>query len=230
MRRSAPWKTPAESAPWGRGSAAASAGIAKGDRIISVDGVATPGFQELFTTIARYEPGETVKVRFEHDGRAIDKTVTLGENPDTKRALLGVSPEIRAVDLNVLQAFLMSFSYIGMTFVAIAGFFNPVTFEASVALSSSVIGASVAAADAAKAGPIDFAGLVAALSLSLGVINILPIPPLDGGKIALEIVEKLRGKPLPQNLSLGLSAGGAMLLFALIGYLMYADVAKMVGG
>lgn len=211
------------------GSAAERAGIVAGDRIVSVDGVATPDFMRLMTSVARHEPGARVEVRYEHDGQVIARDLTLGKNPETKRALLGISPDVEIVRLNPLEAFLKSFTYIWLTFAAIAGFFDPTTFQASVALSSSVIGASVAAADAAKAGPLDFAGLIAALSLSLGVLNILPIPPLDGGKIALELVEKLRGRPLSRALSLGLSASGAMLLFALIGYLMYADVAKMVG-
>ena len=66
------------------------------------------------------------------------------------------------------------------------------------------------------------------LSLSLGALNILPIPPLDGGKIAVELFERLRGKPLSRNLAIGLSAAGTALLFALIGYLMYADVVRYV--
>lgn len=213
-----------------KGSAAAKAGIVVGDRIVSVDGVETPDFQRLVTTVARYTPGETVDVTFEHEGSTLTRAVELGRNDKTGRALLGVSPEVRPERLSVWRAFGMSFSFIWLTFVAIVGFFNPATFEASVALSSSVIGASVAVAEAAKTGPLDYAGIVAALSLSLGVINILPIPPLDGGKIAVEVVERLRGRPLPRSLSLGLSASGALLLFALIGYLMYADLAKIVGG
>ena len=82
----------------------------------------------------------------------------------------------------MLQAALLSFTYIGMTFEAIAGFFNPQTFQASVSGASSVIGASYYASEAARAGALDYAGLVAVLSLSLGVINIFPIPPLDGGR------------------------------------------------
>lgn len=211
-----------------QGSAAEQAGVKPGDRILSIDGKATPDFQTLMMTVARFEPGEIVDFTYEHEGSIVSRRATLTQNTQTKRALLGVSPEIRAVKPNVFEAFLLSFGYIGATFTAIAGFFNPQTFQASVSLSSSVIGASVEAARAAEAGPISFAGLVAALSLSLGAINILPIPPLDGGKVALEIVEKLRGRPLSRNVSLGLSAAGALLLFALIGYLMYADISKIV--
>ncbi len=212
------------------GSPAARAGIAAGDRITAVGGVATKDFQQLVTTVARFEPGEHVAVRIERDGVGRVVTVTMARNPETRRALLGVSPRIEAVRLSVPEAFVESFSYIWLVVLAIAGFFNPSTFQASVALSSSVIGASVQAAEAAKAGPLYYASLIAGLSLSLGVINIVPIPPLDGGKIAVELVERLRGRPLPKSFSLGLSVAGAVLLFALIGYLMYVDVSKIVSG
>jgi regulator of sigma E protease len=65
------------------------------------------------------------------------------------------------------------------------------------------------------------------LSLSLGVMNILPMPPLDGGKIVLEVVERVMGRPLGRGVTLGLSAAGAVLLFSLIGYIMYADIVRM---
>lgn len=212
------------------GSAAARAGIVAGDSIRSIDDIDTPDFPSLVNAVARFEPGDVVTVGVQREGRSLAFETTLGENPDTGRAMLGVTPEVVTVRPSPFEAFGLSFSYILMTFVAIAGFFNPATFEASVSQSSSVIGAAYYAAEAAQSGPLDYAGIMAALSLSLGVINILPIPPLDGGKVALEIVEKLRGRPLPRNFSLGLSLSGAVLLFALIGYLMLQDVTRLIGG
>lgn len=211
-------------------SAAERAGLLPGDRISAVNDVRTPDFARLVDTIARFEPGESVTITLERGDRSIQVRVTLGANPRTGRALLGVTPELITVRPTVVEAFGLSFSYIAMTFVAIAGFFSPETFQASVAQSSSVIGAAYYAAEAARSGPLDYAGMIAVLSLSLGVINILPIPPLDGGKVAIEMVERLRGRPLPRNLSLGLSLSGAILLFALIGYLMFQDVTRLIGG
>lgn len=210
-------------------SAAAQAGIVEGDRVVSVGGRETPDFQRLTMAVGRHEAGDTVVVVYEHDGNTKRATVEMGENPRTKRAMLGVGPDYVFDKPNVFEAFGLSFLYIGLTFQAILGFFNPATFQVSVSQSSSVIGAAVATAQAVKSGPLDYAYLVAALSLSLGAINIFPIPPLDGGKIVVEAVERLRGKPLPRNLSLGLSVAGALLLFALVGYLMYADVIRLIG-
>jgi regulator of sigma E protease len=208
-------------------SAASTAGLQTGDVILSIDGKEIGAFADLVTTISSHEPGDRVRIDFLRAEREMSVEVLLGTNPKTKHALLGVTAQYEPTKPSVLGAMALSISYIGLVFTAIAGFFNPATFQASVSQSSSVIGASVIAADAAREGALSYAGLVAVLSLSLGVINILPIPPLDGGKIAVELVEKLRGRPLSKRVSLGLSLGGAIMLFSLIGYLMYADVVKL---
>jgi regulator of sigma E protease len=210
------------------GSGAAEAGIKAGDRLVSLGGSEIGGWQDVVLTIGRYQPGDEITVVVSRGGTTLTFEATLGKRPGSSQALLGVSPELVATTPNVLQAILLSFTYIGMTFEAIAGFFNPQTFQASVSGASSVIGASYFAAEAARAGALDYAGLVAVLSLSLGVINIFPIPPLDGGKIAVELFERLRGRPLSRRVSLSLSAAGAALLFALIAYLMYSDVVRYI--
>jgi len=209
-------------------SGASAAGLRAGDRITSVGGRGVESWQDLVFAVQRFDPGETVAVVYVRDGETFTVTARLGRNPETSRALLGVSPQLEPAKPTVPEAVALSVSYIGMTFEAIAGFFNPQTFEASVGNATSVIGASYYTAQAAKAGPLEYAAIVAFLSLSLGVINIIPIPPLDGGKVAVELVERLRGRPLSRRFSLSLSAAGAALLFALIGYLMYSDVVRYI--
>jgi len=210
------------------GSAAAKAGIVVGDQIVSIDGHKVKMWQDVVSSIARYAPGDKVTIVYVHDGARHTTVAVLGRRPGASTALLGVSPQLEPTRPNPLQALLLSFSYIGLTFQAVAGFFNPQTFQTSVSGASSVIGASYYAAEAARAGAIDYAGIVAILSLSLGVINIIPIPPLDGGKVAIEIMERLRGRPFSRRFSLSLSAAGATMLFALIFYLMYSDVVRYI--
>ncbi len=213
-----------------KGSAAEKAGLRAGDRVTAIDTEEVESWQEMVMTLQRYEAGDTIAVVYVRDGVTTRATATLGNKPGTTAPLLGVGPEVQRVQPSVLRALVLSVSYIGLTFQAIAGFFNPETFRTSIQGASSVIGASYIAADAAKSGPLDYAGIVALLSLSLGVINIFPIPPLDGGKVVVELVERLRGRPLSRNVSLSLSAAGAVLLFALIGYLMYSDVVRFIVG
>lgn len=210
------------------GSAAEVAGLQTGDKILALDGVEVTRWQPLISEIVAHEPEEMVVVTLERDGRTVEVDAVLTENPNTGLAFLGVGPELVFVKPSVLAALNESFSYVGLTFQAILNLLNPQTFQSTVSQSASVIGASYMAAEAAQTSPLSYASIVALLSLSLGVINIFPIPPLDGGKIAIELFERMRGRQLSRRISLGLSVSGALLLFALIGYLMYADVSKFI--
>jgi regulator of sigma E protease len=91
-----------------------------------------------------------------------------------------------------------------------------------------VLGIAVMAGQSAERGPIDFAFFIALLSLSLGAMNVLPIPPLDGGKVVLEIVEGVVRRPLSRRVAIGISLVGTVLLLSLISYLMYIDVIRFV--
>lgn len=210
------------------GSAAAESGIRAGDTVVALGDKTITEWTDVTETIAQNEPGDSIEVVLVRDGAEKTVTAVLGTRPGTDQPMLGVGPEFEQIRLGLLQAMLESLSYIGLTFVAIAGFFNPATFSQSISGASSVIGASYIAAEAAQSSPIDYAAIVALLSLSLGVINVLPIPPLDGGKIAVELLERVAHRQLPRNVSLAISATGAILLFALIGYLMYSDVLRFI--
>ena len=213
-----------------KGSPAARAGMAAGDRLAALDGKAVKDWQQMFDRIQAARPGTVHSVTFVHAGRTATAIVTFAAAPQTKKAFLGVGPTIETVRPSVIDALGQSLSWIGLVFVAVVQFFNPSTFAASVAGARSVVGISVETARAASEGVLPYVQIVALLSLSLGVINILPIPPLDGGKIAMEIIEKVIRRPIPRSITLGISVTGALLLFSLIGYLMYADVVRYVAG
>jgi len=211
------------------GSAAAAAGLKPGDAVVTIDGAAITRWELLQTRIASHKPGETVRIEIRRDGAPVRMTVTLGPRTEAPAvAFLGVGPGEDHQRLPVLAALKTSFSYIGLMFVAIVDFFNPTRFAASVGNARSVVGISYEVARAAETGPFEYAWLVAVLSLSLGVMNILPIPPLDGGKVVVEIIEALVRRPIPKKISYALSGIGALLLFSLIFYLMYADVMRYV--
>lgn len=219
------WEPSLRIAAVGEGTAAEAAGLRVGDVIDSMDGVALEDWNGLVSGLARFEPGTRVPIAVTRDGSVRTFTVTLGSG-EGGTAYLGVSPEGRHVDLSAPQALVESVSWIGLVFKAIIEFFNPSTFQHSVQGARSVVGISVEVTRAAEDGPLSYAWIVALLSLSLGVMNVLPIPPLDGGKITLELIEKAMGRPIRREVSLGLSVAGALLLFSFIGYVMYADVLR----
>lgn len=76
---------------------------------------------------------------------------------------------------------------------------------------------------------IDFFYIMALISMSLGVTNLLPFPPLDGGKILIYIIEAIRRKPLKENFELKLQMIGFLALITLSVYVAFNDVGRIIG-
>ncbi len=76
-------------------------------------------------------------------------------------------------------------------------------------------------------GIADFIYILSVISLSLGVTNLLPFPPLDGGKIVLLIIEGIRKKPFSQKLEIGLQSAGFLVLITLSMFVAYNDILKL---
>lgn len=75
---------------------------------------------------------------------------------------------------------------------------------------------------------IDFAYMLAIISVSLGVTNLLPFPPLDGGKILLLIIEAIRKKPLKETTEIGIQMAGFCLLIGLTIFVTYNDIVRII--
>jgi regulator of sigma E protease len=208
------------------GGAAAAAGVKPGETITAFNGQSVKTWESLLEAIAARKPGETVKLSLANGSATRVVPVTL--KADGNQPRLGIQAGAANVKLSVPEATMMSFGLVGKVFQAIGGFFVPSKFQQSVQNSTGVIGIAVMAGESAQGGPIQFAFFIALLSLSLGAMNILPIPPLDGGKVVLEIVEAIRHRPLSRRFSIGVSLTGFALLFTLISYLMYIDVLRYV--
>lgn len=208
-----------------QGAPASAAGVREGDRLIALDGEPVEDWESFLLSMARTKQGQTVVLTVERDGQQLDIAVPLAGREG--HGFLGIGPTLEHVQPTVVDSLKEGLRLTGLVFRTIADLFNPKTFATTVQNVRGVVGVSVMAAEAAHAGPLSYAWLVALLSLSLGVMNVLPIPPLDGGKMAMEIVERVMGRPINRAVSLGLSAIGAVLLFSLIGYVMYADIVRL---
>ena len=208
-------------------SPASLADLRAGDRVVAFDGKPVQAWTDLKADLAVAVPNESVTMTVVRDGAQ----VTLGISPSALGGggtFLGLTSRSVDVPMSLTDAVGESVSMTGAVFVAIGQFFNPATFSSSIQNARSIVGISYEVASAAQEGPLAYAWLVALLSLSLGIMNMLPIPPLDGGKIAVELGERLFRRSIPRGVSLAFSAAGTLLLFSLIFYLMYADVVRYV--
>ena len=98
------------------------------------------------------------------------------------------------VTISPLRAIEAGFVYIGMVVQAVIGLFNPQTAAETVSNSTSVVGIAVMSKTAFEAGLTSVLSFMAMLSVSLGVMNLLPIPPLDGGRFVVEVYQRIRRK------------------------------------
>ena len=94
--------------------------------------------------------------------------------------------------------------------------------------STSIVGISVMSSQAAAAGPATFLTFAALISFSLGFMNLLPIPPLDGGKLVIEIIQKIVGRELPLKVQTIVSYVGVALFALLFVYMLRSDVLRFI--
>jgi len=205
---------PAIDAP-GEGSPAAIAGLQAGDRILRMNGVDVSNF-DTFRTTVRDLPGKTVPLEIERSGEPIELQVTLADrNPGTGErgiGFLGVSPavDVTYVKRNVPEAVQRSFTEfgteVGGTVVGIGRIFSPAGLtklwetvtgqrpDDPTQRASSIVGIVREGGRAADSGWIYFVGLLGAVNLALGLFNLLPLLPLDGGHIVIATYERLRSR------------------------------------
>jgi regulator of sigma E protease len=189
------------------GSAAEKAGIRKGDLVISINGSTIESFSDLQQAIIT-RPGEEMPMVIDRAGTRIDLVVIpdLREEPDgfggkLRIGMLGVrhNPEggVRYERLGPVDAiekggertwFIIetTFRYLGKL----------VTGRESADQLGGPIAMAKAAGDAASVGFFQFISVIAFLSVSIGLINLFPIPMLDGGHLVYYAIEAVRGKPL----------------------------------
>lgn len=209
------------------GSPAAQAGLVAGDRMVSVNGTPTDTWEAFALQLQEaIDQGSSMDITFEHDGE--QHSVTVAADPETQR--IGVQAQTQQVRLGIVEALSYAANYVATTAVYISQLFQPAHFSQVIENSSSVVGISVMASQAASQGLASFAILAAAVSLSLGFMNLLPIPPLDGGKIVIEAIQAIRKKPVPLKVQSTVSMVGIALFMLLFFVLLRQDIIRFVFG
>lgn len=219
------------------GGAAERDGLLPGDKVLSVDGQRIENWME-WVEVVRLNPERVLEVLVERDAEqvtlAIEPAAVVQEN-DEVFGQIGASVAtytdpslVRMIQFGVYDAFFQAIAktqqLINMTLSAI---WKMIVGLISVENLSGPITIAQIAGDTAGYGMEPFLNFVAYLSISLGVLNLLPIPVLDGGHILFAVFELARGKPLSERIQqMGLSFGLAVLaMFMLVAF--YNDVVRL---
>ncbi|MBK5943778.1 RIP metalloprotease RseP [Halorhodospira sp. 9621] len=223
------------------GGAAAQADLREGDRIRAIDGEAVGSWLEL---VERVEPraNEPVTLTYEREGQVREVTLTLGaqERGEAEVGMLGVGPAIpegyqERMEREVRHGPVAGVAY-GVertwdtTVVTVKMLVRMVMGEASLKNIGGPVTIGQFAGDTASMGVVPFLTFLAVISISLGIINLLPIPILDGGHLLYFLTEAIRGKPVSERTQLIGQQVGIVILLGLMALAFYNDFERLLGG
>ena len=220
---------------------AAAAGLVPGDRLLTVDGRPLADWAD-WAAYVRARPGETVRLELERDGRlqVIELFIGAADDDGERIGRIGASAlvtsemwdparteqrfgPVGAVGEALAETWRMSALTVTMMGRMIVG-------QVSVKNISGPINIAQAAGFTAAAGVIAFLSFLAIVSISLGIINLLPIPLLDGGQIVYQCVEIAKGSPVSERTQIIGQQVGILLLLLLMSFAFYNDIVRLAGG
>jgi len=222
---------------------AARAGLQPGDRIVSVDGDPIADWRDVPDAIARHAgPGKALELGIDRGGRRLSVQATPQRNPEARAAathasawLLGIGPQpvdpaydavqrygpLAAVPRALGETWQRTRETLGMLGRMVTG-------QASLKNLSGVITIAQAANTSAQLGLAWFLNFLAVISLSLAILNLLPIPILDGGHLLYYLIELIKGSPVSDRAQVAGQYVGLTLLLAMMSLAFYNDILRLV--
>ncbi|PWK41718.1 sigma E protease regulator RseP [Pseudomonas sp. B21-040] len=210
---------------------AQAAGLKTGDRLLALDGKALDDWQQVVDTV-RMHPDTKIMLRIERDGAQIDVPVTLASRGESKAPTGYMGAGVKAVDWPPEMVREVSYGPLAaigegarrtwtMSVLTLDSLKKMLFGELSVKNLSGPITIAKVAGASAQSGVADFLNFLAYLSISLGVLNLLPIPVLDGGHLLFYLIEWARGRPLSDRvqgwgIQIGISLVVGVMLLALV--------------
>lgn len=223
------------------GSVAALAGLQKDDEILAVNALPVTRWEMLQNVIAK-KPGQPISITLKRgaEQRVIDLIPRAHETPEGPVGRLGVAPQVdqerwaaqkTTLQLPLLEA--MSKGAKEMQLLAALTFKFSVSMfsgDTSAKNVSGPVGIAAMAGETASMGLTPYLRFLALLSLSLGILNLLPVPVLDGGHLLYHIAELVRGRPVPKAWQEMGQRIGIALLAALMMLALYNDINRLIPG
>lgn len=209
-------------------SPAYNAGIRSGDLITNIDSNKINYIQDI-NNLIKDKPGGLINLTIERDGKSIFKQIQLSSIKDTEGILIGSL----GVQFGSSRGFLNSlakgaYETYNLSLKTLQFIGKMLTGNMGAENLSGPIGIAQMAGDTAKAGVIPFLYLMALLSISLGVLNLLPLPVLDGGQLVLLGIEAVRGEPLPEKVEGYVFTVGAIMVGMLMIFAIFNDISRYI--
>ena len=219
-------------------SAALAAGLKQGDLILSADGTIINDWMQ-WVTYVKSHPNVTIKLEIERDGVRLPATITpksvlVGKNTEGKvgasvyipeELMKSVTVEYSMSPLAAIPAAFETTYYYSVTSLKMMA--KMLIGKASVENLSGPISIAQYAGQSATMGLVPFLKYMALISVSLGILNLLPIPVLDGGHLLFFALEGITGTPVSERAQIFFQQIGIALLVSLMALAMFLDVERL---
>jgi len=205
------------------------AGLAAGDRILAVNGITTPDWTAVTEQI-HSRPGEKVSFKIEkaQTKQVVTMDITPEYDPQSGRGLIGITPNVVNQKVSVLKSAQYGLQQtVQFTQMIVTYIVQMITGKIPVELSGPVAVAQVIG-EGARQGLSNLLSLTGILSIQFGILNLLPIPALDGGQLAVLSYEGIRRKPINAEKKGWIQLTGFVLLMALMIAVTYKDIVNLL--
>ncbi len=201
---------------------AAVAGIEAGDTIVAVDGFNTPEWQDIVDRINESK-GQTLTITVERNGQTLNYDVT--PQNDSGAYKLGIETK---TEKRIGSAFVDAGKQFWIFMTSLIGFLvnliGPGKVEGEVV---GPVGLFQTVGKASQQGIMTLIFLASYISVNLGIVNLLPFPALDGGRIIFVLIEMIKGSPVDPKKEGYVHGAGFMVLIALMIFLVFRDISHL---
>lgn len=208
------------------GGALQAVGVVTGDKILSVNGNTTDSYTEVATIISKAATDATTAPSFdlvvEHDGKNRHVSVTAEQVDGAYR--IGISPILKT---GFVDKIVGGFQEAGATALRVVTALKNLIANFDVKQLGGPVAIYKVSSQAAEFGLVSVLGLMAALSINLGIFNLIPIPALDGGKIVMNILEAIRRKPLKPETESYITLAGVAVMVVLMIVVTWNDIIRV---
>lgn len=215
-----------------KGSPAEKAGLMSMDKILKIDGKDVVNIGDL-QNYTKTNPDKNASLVIERQGKTIEKEVFIRKDYPQDEGAIGVSLAKTAVIRysfleSIKEGFIYTAQLAWFILVYLAHIIQQLIFTGGTSAQiSGPVGMVSMTQQAAQLGLMVILNFMAIISVNLAIINILPLPALDGGRILFLVVEKLKGSPVSRELEAKIHNAGFMLLMLLMVIVTFQDIARM---